>query len=89
MEYAISENVDMINLSLYASVQHFSTSVLKSEIQKAVDAGIIVIGAAGNDGVDVVDYVPGSVESASYISDTTEDGSRLETSNFGATVIIM
>lgn len=85
MEYAISENVDMINLSLYARTT-LSTSVLKSEIQKAVDAGITVIGAAGNDGVDVVDYVPGSVESAYIIGAAKEDGSRLEISNFGATV---
>ena len=85
MEYAISENVDMINLSLYARTT-LSTSVLKSEIQKAVDAGITIIGAAGNDGVDVVDYVPGSVESAYIIGAAKEDGSRLETSNFGATV---
>lgn len=85
MEYAISENVDMINLSLYARTT-LSTSVLKSEIQKAVDAGITVIGAAGNDGVDVVDYVPGSVESAYIIGAAKEDGSHLETSNFGATV---
>lgn len=85
MEYAISENVDMINLSLYARTT-LSTSVLKSEIQKAVDAGITVIGAAGNDGVDVVDYVPGSVESAYIIGAAKEDGSRLETSNFGTTV---
>lgn len=85
MEYAIRENVDMINLSLYARTT-LSTSVLKSEIQKAVDAGITVIGAAGNDGVDVVDYVPGSVESAYIIGAATEDGSRLETSNFGETV---
>ena len=85
MEYAISENVDMINLSLYARTT-LSTSVLKSEIQKAVDAGITIIGAAGNDGVDVVDYVPGSVESAYIIGAAKEDGSRLETSNFGETV---
>lgn len=85
MEYAIRENVDMINLSLYARTT-LSTSVLKSEIQKAVDAGITIIGAAGNDGVDVVDYVPGSVESAYIIGAAKEDGSRLETSNFGATV---
>lgn len=85
MEYAIRENVDMINLSLYARTT-LSTSVLKSEIQKAVDAGITIIGAAGNDGVDVVDYVPGSVEPAYIIGAAKEDGSRLETSNFGATV---
>lgn len=85
MEYAMNKNVDMINLSLYARTT-LSISVLKSEIQKAVDAGITVIGAAGNDGVDVADYVPGSVESAYIIGAANEDGSRLETSNFGATV---
>ena len=85
MEYAMNKNVDMINLSLYARTT-LSTSVLKSEIQKAVDAGITVIGAAGNDGVDVVDYVPGSVEPAYIIGAAKEDGSRLETSNFGETV---
>ena len=85
MEYAISENVDMINLSLYARTT-LSTSVLKSEIQKAVDAGITVIGASGNDGVDVVDYVPGSVEPAYIIGAAKEYGSRLEISNFGKTV---
>lgn len=85
MEYAMNKNVDMINLSLYARTT-LSTSVLKSEIQKAVDAGITVIGAAGNDGVDVADYVPGSVESAYIIGAANEDGSRLKTSNFGATV---
>lgn len=85
MEYAMNEQVDIINLSLYARTT-LSTSVLKSEIQKAVDAGITVIGAAGNDGVDVVDYVPGSVEPAYIIGAAKEDGSRLETSNFGTTV---
>ena len=85
MEYAIDANVDMINLSCYARSM-LSTSVLKSEIQKAVDTGIIVIGAAGNDGVDVIDYIPGAVESAYIIGAAKEDGSRLEISNFGATV---
>lgn len=85
IEYAMDQKVDMINLSLYARTT-LSTSVLKAEIQKAMDAGIVVIGAAGNDGVDVADYVPGSVENAWIIGAAKEDGSRLETSNFGKTV---
>lgn len=85
IECAMDQKVDMINLSLYARTT-LSTSVLKDEIQKAMDAGIVVIGAAGNDGVDVADYVPGSVENAWIIGAAKEDGSRLETSNFGKTV---
>ena len=85
MEYAIEQKVDLINLSLYARTTP-ATSVLKQEIQKAVEAGIPVIGAAGNDNADVADYMPGSVEEAYIIGAAKEDGSRLKTSNYGDTV---
>lgn len=85
MEYAIEQKVSVINLSLYARTT-LSTSVLKSEIEKAVDAGIIVVGAAGNDGADVKDYVPGSVECAYIIGAAGKDGYRHVLSNYGETV---
>lgn len=85
MEYAIDQKVDMINLSLYARTT-LSTSVLKSEIQKATDAGILVVGAAGNDGADVINYVPGSVAEAYIIGAADAHGRRIETSNYGLTV---
>lgn len=85
MEYAISQDVDIINLSLYARTT-LVTSVLKAEIQKAVDMGIVVIGAAGNDNADASNYVPGSVESAWIIGAANKDGSRLDSSNYGLTV---
>lgn len=85
MEYAIEQKVSVINLSLYARTT-LSTSVLKSEIEKAVDAGIIVVGAAGNDGADVKDYVPGSVEPAYIIGACNENGYRQVLSNYGDTV---
>lgn len=85
MEYAIEQKVDIINLSVYGKAT-LVTSVLEHEIQKAVEAGIVVIGAAGNDGADVAGYMPGNVEAAYIIGAANEDGSRLDTSNFGATV---
>lgn len=85
MEYAMEQKVDIINLSLYSRTT-LSTSVLKNEIQKAVEMGITVIGAAGNDGADVSGYVPGSVAEAWIIGAANADGSRLDTSNFGETV---
>ena len=63
-----------------------STSVLEQEIVKAHEAGIVVVGAAGNDGADVAGYMPGSVEEAYIIGAAKEDGTRLETSNYGKTV---
>lgn len=85
MEYAIAQDVDFINLSLYAR-KSLSNSVLASEIQKAKDAGIEVVGAAGNDGADVINYMPGSVESAWIIGACDEYGVRLDSSNYGTTV---
>ena len=85
MEYAIEQKVDIINLSLYAK-STLMTSVLKEEILKATDAGILVVGSAGNDGQDAAGYMPGAVEEAYIIGAAKEDGSRLETSNFGETV---
>lgn len=85
MEYAIDQKVDYINLSLYARTT-LATSVLEQEIMKATKAGIVVIGAAGNDGADVKDYVPGSVMEAYIIGAAKADGTRLVSSNFGDTV---
>lgn len=85
MEYAIEQKVDMINLSLYAK-STLATSVLKQEILKATEAGITVIGSAGNSSADVVDYIPGSVEEAIVIGAADETGARQKFSNYGATV---
>ena len=85
IEYAVKQQADMINLSAYAKAT-LSTSVLKQEIRKAAAAGILVVGAAGNDGADAAGYMPGSVEEAYIIGAAKEDGTRLDTSNFGQTV---
>lgn len=85
MEYAMNQNVSIINLSLYAKT-NLINSVLASEIQKAVDLGIEVVGAAGNDGEDVAGYMPGSVGAAWIIGAADSDGFRIEGSNYGATV---
>lgn len=85
MEYAINQNVDVINLSLYAK-SNTLTSVLTSEIQKAQQLGIEVVGAAGNDGADAKDYIPGCVNEAWIIGACDSDGVRIPTSNYGNTV---
>ena len=85
MEYAMNQKVSIINLSLYAKT-NLRNSVLASEIQKAVNAGIIVVGSAGNDGTDASGYMPGSVECAYIIGAADANGVRLGDSNYGATV---
>lgn len=85
MEYALNHNVSIINLSL-ASKTNMANSVLAAEIEKAVNAGVQVVGAAGNNNADVKDYMPGSVSSALIIGAANEDGTKLQSSNYGDTV---
>lgn len=85
MEYALNHNVSIINLSL-ASKTNMANSVLAAEIEKAVHAGVQVVGAAGNNNADVKDYMPGSVSSALIIGAANEDGTKLPSSNYGDTV---
>ena len=85
IEYAINQHVDIINLSLYAN-KTLATTVLEKEIQKAIDAGITVVGAAGNDGADAVNYVPGSVLDAWVLGAADDNGNRKAISNYGDSV---
>ena len=81
----MNHNVSIINLSL-ASKTNMANSVLAAEIEKAVNAGVQVVGAAGNNNADVKDYMPGSVSSALIIGAANEDGTKLQSSNYGDTV---
>lgn len=85
MEYAINQNVDIINLSLYTKTT-LASSVIEAEINKATEAGIVVVGAAGNDGADVKDYMPGNVADAYIIGAANESGFRQPFSNYGSAV---
>lgn len=85
VEYAINSEVDIINLSMY-SPKTLASSVLETEIQKAIDSGITVVGAAGNDGKDASGYVPGAIDDAYIIGAATKDGVRIAGSNYGTTI---
>ena len=85
MEYAIEQNVDIINLSLYAKATTYN-SIIKEEIEKAVNKGIAVVAAAGNDGANVSDYIPGNIPEAWIIGACNVNGVRRGDSNYGKTV---
>ncbi|MCF0134769.1 MAG: S8 family serine peptidase, partial [Blautia sp.] len=85
MQYAIERGASIINLSL-SSGKNGMNAVLEAEIQKAVSQGILVVGAAGNNASDVMNYMPGAVEEAYIIGACNGSGVRIASSNYGATV---
>ena len=85
IQYAIDKKVSVINLSMSA-VGTAENAALTSIIDAAVEAGIAVVGAAGNKGMDVCFFVPGNIESAYIIGAADENGARITSSNYGSTV---
>lgn len=85
IEYAINQKADIINLSLYARA-NLANAVVKTEIEKAINNGIEVVGAAGNDCANAKNYIPGSIDAAWIIGACDEFGFRISFSNYGETV---
>lgn len=85
MEYAISQNVKAINLSLSGYAMNDSAAIDQS-IHDAVSAGILVVGSAGNNSRDASLFVPGRCTDAYIIGSCDKNGKRLSSSNYGDTV---
>ena len=85
IEYAIEKKVSIINLSLsaYATANN---AIIEEEINKAVEAGITVVGAAGNKSMDVKDFIPGRIANAIIVGAINSSGNPLTNSNFGSTL---
>ena len=85
IQYAIESKVDIINLSISAySVS--GSDVIANVINDAVAQGIIVVGAAGNNGKNAKYFIPGGISSAIIVGACDENGAKLSDSNYGATV---
>lgn len=85
LQYAIEKKVDIINMS-FVGIANEDNSSIKDLIETAINQGITVVGAAGNNGTDASYFIPGCVEGAYIIGAANSDGARLETSNYGKTV---
>lgn len=85
LQYAIEKKVDIINMS-FVGIANEDNSSIKDLIETAINHGITVVGAAGNNGTDASYFIPGCVEGAYIIGAANSDGTRLESSNYGKTV---
>lgn len=85
IQYAVERDVDIINLSMsaYASEEN---AALADAVNKAVKAGIVVVGSAGNQGFNAKYYIPGNIEEAVIVGSADVTGKVIAKSNFGKTV---
>jgi len=80
---AIDLNVSVINFSMTAP-DTAKNAVIRDIIQEALDAGIVVIGAAGNNAVSASHFIPGCIDGVITVGAATMGGTRLSSSNYDA-----
>lgn len=70
IKYAKEHGADVINLSLAGIGQ---SNILTNAINNCYNNGITVVTAAGNDGSDAMEYMPGNVDTSINVSATYQD----------------
>lgn len=83
--YAIEKGVDVINMSLGG---YMESAIFEEAVQKAIDAGITVVAAAGNEGWDEYSS-PASYEGVISVGATNDKNELAEFSNYGPSVDIV
>ncbi|WP_404356241.1 S8 family serine peptidase [Cytobacillus firmus] len=82
---AIRQKADVINMSLGG---YFPSPIMQDAVKKAIDAGITVVAAAGNDGANVVNY-PASFEGVISVGATNSKNDLADFSTFGPSVDVV
>lgn len=88
---AIADGVDVINFSLGAQVGAETQRYLNTALEQAVEAGIVIVAAAGNGdrsqiGVDVGNIWPACYEEALTVTAIDENRVRSQFANYGKVV---
>ncbi len=83
--YAVDNGAKVINLSLAATKESLA---VRDAIIYAVNKGVVIIAAGGNENTDVARY-PAVYENVIALGATTFDGSRWSLSDFGSNIDLM
>ncbi|WP_157796284.1 S8 family peptidase [Bacillus xiapuensis] len=83
--YAISKKANVINLSLGGPA---SSPVVAEAIEKAIDAGIVVVAAAGNERTDTYSY-PAAYPGVISVGNINRHKKLSDSSNYGASVDVV
>lgn len=85
IDYAVAKGADIINLSLGGSEPD---AVLEASINAAASAGVLIVAASGNDGIQPLNY-PAAYANTVAVGATQYDNARAPYSNFGTGLDLM
>ncbi|MBN1915824.1 S8 family serine peptidase [Candidatus Dojkabacteria bacterium] len=80
IEYAVANGADVINMSLRGVG---TDPMMQVAINDAVNAGVVVVAAAGNDNSDIANYFPASFPNVIAVGATDANDNRASYSNYG------
>lgn len=80
--YAIENGAEVINMSLGSP---FPSPIIEEAVQSAIESGITVVAAAGNSGVNAMEY-PAAYEGVISVGSTNDKKKLSEYSTFGPSV---
>jgi len=89
IEKAIEDEVDIINLSLGGEAEpvgYESSIVLDDAVRLAMSKGILVVAAAGNEGLDCVHFSPANIEGVITVGAIDKAGNHAYFSDYGESV---
>ncbi|MBM7648406.1 subtilisin family serine protease [Bacillus ectoiniformans] len=85
IRHAIQKNADVINMSIGSSM---SSPILQEAIDEALEAGITLVAAAGNEATDAYSY-PGAYSGVISVGSTNEKKALSSYSNYGPSVDVV
>lgn len=85
INYAVDHGADIINLSLGG---HDHDPMLATAIQAAIDQGIVIVAATGNDGLGTVNY-PAKYAGVVAVGAVQYDATKTAYSNYGPELALM
>ncbi|MGA0241963.1 MAG: S8 family serine peptidase, partial [Candidatus Marinamargulisbacteria bacterium] len=90
INYAVTNNADIINMSLAGSFANNGDVLMRQAVNNAVNQGVVVIAAAGNDAQDVVEnqVAPAYYPNVVSVSAVTNMGTFASYSNYGEAIDI-
>ncbi len=86
--YAIEAKVDVINMSFVGYDIEQNRPVIEA-IEKAIEEGITVIGAAGNNSKNAKVFIPGCIDEVITVGAANSDGTLYVTSNYNADLYVI
>ena len=83
--YAEKRGATIINMSL-SGLATDGNAVVTAAVNQAINEGLTVVGAAGNNGRNAKYYIPGCISGAIIVGACDAKGKRIASSNYGDTV---